>query len=262
MKKPETCPDEIYELMLDCWQVNYRLRPTFDKIVERIIAIIKDKEQEISIYSNLSVNYANYPIELYYSNNSKKIEQLEKAASKVSISTLPYYNSSLSIASPTASNYHTIGSANDMLRNNQTTKSYQMSTFKSQPVSKVIEMPGKQQVTLSSLNNESIYNNEEAVKLYSPTALKEDETSLCSRKNSNNSGSNLSALSMKLNRQNAIDLNEADNKTYEYVMRTPHILVDKAKISEDLNEDDLNDVSDGDKNVDKNNYAHPIRYFK
>ena len=39
MEKPENCPNEIYELMLKCWEVNPKDRPTFDEIVDKISEI-------------------------------------------------------------------------------------------------------------------------------------------------------------------------------------------------------------------------------
>ena len=268
MLKPETCPDEIYELMLDCWQLNFRLRPSFDQIVERIETIIKTKEREIEIDSNLTVNYENYPIEQYYSNNKKKIDELEKVNSVYDsiITRSPYYNSSLSLTpnSPVSIVFNTTASVNNLSPNKLTAAS-KMSTFKDQPINSKIELPGKQEsITLNKIENETIYDNEDAIKLCNTLSrpLNEDEI-LLPRKNSNNSNSN---LSFKLNRQNAIDLNEADTKTYEYVMRTPQILVDKHKSDKELNAGDELDDDDDDedaKNFDKTtNYVHPIKYFK
>ena len=75
LQQPQTCPDEIYELMLDCWQINPMLRPMFDDIVRRIKAIIAKKEQEFDNQSSLSVNYVNFPIEQYYSRNEERISK-------------------------------------------------------------------------------------------------------------------------------------------------------------------------------------------
>lgn len=273
LPKPETCPIEIFELMLDCWQTDGRYRPTFDQIVERIENLINSKEEEVNIYSNLNVNYVNYPTEQYYSNNSKKID------------TSPiYYNSSLSLGptSPKA----TISLISTSIKNgnasaNQltTTSVNRMSTFKSQPSIKLIEMPTKQ-VSLNNLNNnDNIYNNDETIKIYDKKlkkekSLNEDEIPLQkieSRKNSLNSASTNSNLSFKLNRQNAIDLNEADTRNYEYVMQTPHILIDKKSSSNKL--EDADDDADDDEYDSKNdmalktfektdNYVNPIKYFK
>ena len=56
MKKPETCPAEIYELMLDCWQLDFEARPSFDKIVARIETLIDEEKAEFEIAKNLSQN--------------------------------------------------------------------------------------------------------------------------------------------------------------------------------------------------------------
>ena len=33
LEKPSDCPDEIYEIMLRCWQMDPLSRPTFENIV-------------------------------------------------------------------------------------------------------------------------------------------------------------------------------------------------------------------------------------
>lgn len=274
MQKPETCPDQVYEIMLDCWQVNSKLRPPFSKIVERIKTIIKEKESEVNIYSNLNVNYVNYSVEQYYSQNARRLEELEKKTNNMyngSISS-NYYNSNLSLGpkspvSPTAL-YSTPNSTNSL------TGMIKMSTFKSneQPIStfrrpddlsptgKVIEMPGKQQqVTLSAVDRSV---NDESARLTSAGHLRgqpldEEATPSHSRKNSNNSAT--------LNRQNAIDLNEPDHRSYstdarhyEYVMQTPQILIDRHKSSKELDDDQR--IDGGDINLDQSNYVHPIKF--
>ena len=287
MQKPETCPDQIYEIMLDCWQVNSKLRPPFKKIVERIKTIIKNKESEVNIYSNLNVNYVNYSVDLYYSQNNRRLEELEKANNMYNNGSISsnYYNSNLSLGpkspvSPTAI-YSTPSSANSL------TGAIKMSTFKSNeqpvstfrrpedlsPIGKVIEMPGKQQqVTLSAVDKSP---NDESARLTLAGNLRgqpldEEATPSHSRKNSNNSATN---LSLKLNRQNAIDLNEPDQRSYstdarhyEYVMQTPQILIDRHKSSKELDDDADDERIDDDKinlkNLDQTNYVHPIKYFK
>ena len=295
MQKPETCPDQIYEIMLDCWQVNSRLRPPFREIVERIEAIIKNKENEMNIYSNLNVNYVNFEVDLYYAQNSKKLEQLEKlekASSTYDSISTNYYNSSQSLGpkspiSPTAI-YSTPSSMNNLTTSNLTANNLaaiKMSTFKSNeppistfkdlsPGGKVIEMPGKQQqVTLSAANkSKDISINEERTKLTGSLRglpVNEEASPSHSRKSSNNSTTN---LSIKLNRQNAIDLNEPDRtysteaSHYEYVMQKPHILVDPHKSNKELNDLDAGDERsvDGEltlKNLDQANYLRPMKYF-
>lgn len=34
LERPEDCPDEIYQVMLDCWAYSPDLRPTFGKLVD------------------------------------------------------------------------------------------------------------------------------------------------------------------------------------------------------------------------------------
>lgn len=37
LSKPEKCPDDIYRLMLDCWQRSDRLRPNFQFLAKFFI---------------------------------------------------------------------------------------------------------------------------------------------------------------------------------------------------------------------------------
>lgn len=34
LERPEDCPDEIYQVMLDCWAYNPDARPTFSRLVD------------------------------------------------------------------------------------------------------------------------------------------------------------------------------------------------------------------------------------
>lgn len=36
MKQPSNCPDQIYEIMSDCWSIDQNERPSFDKIKLRL----------------------------------------------------------------------------------------------------------------------------------------------------------------------------------------------------------------------------------
>lgn len=65
MAKPEICLDAIYEIMLDCWRVDPTRRPSFDRIVQRIEAVIKQEDTKTT-YVFLNVNYVDYPIDEYY----------------------------------------------------------------------------------------------------------------------------------------------------------------------------------------------------
>ena len=36
MEKPEDCPDEVYQIMLKCWEKNPKKRPTFEVLYNEI----------------------------------------------------------------------------------------------------------------------------------------------------------------------------------------------------------------------------------
>lgn len=38
LPRPTTCPSEIYDLMLECWQLNEQIRPSFRDITQFLIA--------------------------------------------------------------------------------------------------------------------------------------------------------------------------------------------------------------------------------
>lgn len=145
-----------------------------------------------------------------------------------------------------------------------------MSTFKqaNNTSSNLIEMPSKE-ISFNNLNNnENIYNNDQTIRMYDKKlikepSIKEDETNFqlnSSRKNSLNSISTNSNLSFKLNRQNAID--EADTKTYEYVMHTPQISFSKNELNKQIDDDNEKKSLDF-KNFDIiDNQSNSIKYFK
>lgn len=76
LNKPEFCSNKIYELMLDCWNLDPLYRPTFTQIVERIKNYINQKERELENSSNLNVNYVNYLVMNYY--ECKKINSIQQ----------------------------------------------------------------------------------------------------------------------------------------------------------------------------------------
>ena len=43
MKKPEWCPDELYEVMTWCWNEVVEQRPTFQRLVDHFDSIISSK---------------------------------------------------------------------------------------------------------------------------------------------------------------------------------------------------------------------------
>jgi hypothetical protein len=42
LSKPAFCPDEVYQLMMDCWNANPAARPEFSVILSRLEFIAKD----------------------------------------------------------------------------------------------------------------------------------------------------------------------------------------------------------------------------
>lgn len=52
MEQPETCPDEFYKLMLDCWEDEPDMRPIFAKIYNRIGDIIEEFADVVSLGNN------------------------------------------------------------------------------------------------------------------------------------------------------------------------------------------------------------------
>ena len=45
MDKPQECPDPLYDLMLQCWQIEVSTRPTFHTIVSLIEEIAEGEEE-------------------------------------------------------------------------------------------------------------------------------------------------------------------------------------------------------------------------
>ncbi|XP_021374405.1 hepatocyte growth factor receptor-like, partial [Mizuhopecten yessoensis] len=50
--KPETVPDEMYTLMMSCWETNHSKRPAFVRIIERLIDILNPPESPTLMYQN------------------------------------------------------------------------------------------------------------------------------------------------------------------------------------------------------------------
>ena len=48
MEQPDSCPDEFYRLMRDCWEEEPDMRPVFAKIYERIRNIIEEFADVVS----------------------------------------------------------------------------------------------------------------------------------------------------------------------------------------------------------------------
>ncbi|XP_033731062.1 tyrosine-protein kinase RYK-like [Pecten maximus] len=50
--KPDTVPDEMYILMMSCWDTNHSQRPAFVRIIERLIDILNPQEPSHRMYQN------------------------------------------------------------------------------------------------------------------------------------------------------------------------------------------------------------------
>lgn len=67
LSKPEKCPDDIYRLMLDCWNGRDRLRPNFQFLAKFFT------NQHLSHVS--AANNANMPDENCNNNNNNNEEE-------------------------------------------------------------------------------------------------------------------------------------------------------------------------------------------
>lgn len=104
MSRPELCDEEIYDLMLDCWNINSELRPSFAIINERLNVILAKYEnrrqennlaeleklfeknnfgqltlnslQKKSLTTNLTINPLSGPVEPLLSNSSSILTML------------------------------------------------------------------------------------------------------------------------------------------------------------------------------------------
>ena len=65
LSKPESCSDEIYEIMLKCWNLEASLRPTFDALFQHFSSVIVSQEQQNLVASGEKPCY-NYTNELFY----------------------------------------------------------------------------------------------------------------------------------------------------------------------------------------------------
>ena len=50
MERPDTCPVEMYEIMLDCWERSPYARPVFSAIEERISNCMQQNAHNVSNY--------------------------------------------------------------------------------------------------------------------------------------------------------------------------------------------------------------------
>ena len=48
MERPDTCPVEMYEIMLDCWERSPYARPVFSAIEERISNCMQQNAHNVS----------------------------------------------------------------------------------------------------------------------------------------------------------------------------------------------------------------------
>lgn len=77
LAKPEVCPNEIYEIMLDCWRAESNRRPSFDQIIQRIEIVTTGKEQFNTSVSR-EVTYVNYPVKEYYAREGDREREEER----------------------------------------------------------------------------------------------------------------------------------------------------------------------------------------
>jgi serine/threonine protein kinase len=111
MRRPETCPLEVYELMLDCWHLRADQRPPFDQIADRLKAIIAEKntnatgsESSVEMQPDLLVTYANYPVEQYYNARMKEPTPVQNGDLKnSSVLTLPHCSTPITLPTLQAS---------------------------------------------------------------------------------------------------------------------------------------------------------------
>lgn len=55
MEKPEFCTDDMYLVMLDCWQAKPVMRPNFTELVERVGSMVDDNVRKVSSYFILKI---------------------------------------------------------------------------------------------------------------------------------------------------------------------------------------------------------------
>ena len=69
MPKPDTCPDPVYQLMLQCWAANADERPNFKSIhdqLQKVLSHIRGEDEELKYTSeDADKNYT-------YNNNYNK----------------------------------------------------------------------------------------------------------------------------------------------------------------------------------------------
>ncbi len=71
MEKPEECPDEFYDLMIQCWSQDPDHRPTFAKLFSLIADIIGDFTDAVSILKKISLHQNFY----FLRGKSKKLSK-------------------------------------------------------------------------------------------------------------------------------------------------------------------------------------------
>ncbi|CAG5133024.1 unnamed protein product, partial [Candidula unifasciata] len=60
MEKPENCSNQIYEMMMQCWQTNPNDRPTFSLLSQWLQAMIKDTSETDHLAGKLALDLHNY----------------------------------------------------------------------------------------------------------------------------------------------------------------------------------------------------------
>ncbi|XP_015773225.1 PREDICTED: tyrosine kinase receptor Cad96Ca-like isoform X2 [Acropora digitifera] len=60
MDKPKHCSDELYVLMLDCWQVSPQRRPTFIELSQHLTKLFSDDREYIDMKAYEDSSYVNF----------------------------------------------------------------------------------------------------------------------------------------------------------------------------------------------------------
>jgi serine/threonine protein kinase len=75
---PSHCPVILYEMMLKCWNLNPKQRPTFDQLVDQVksVIIILERKLDENVKVESTKNklvYTKYPVKKFYVNMNKSM---------------------------------------------------------------------------------------------------------------------------------------------------------------------------------------------
>eukprot|EP01098_Paradermamoeba_levis_P016571 TRINITY_DN9004_c0_g1_i1.p1 TRINITY_DN9004_c0_g1~~TRINITY_DN9004_c0_g1_i1.p1 ORF type:complete len:147 (-),score=20.15 TRINITY_DN9004_c0_g1_i1:30-446(-) len=76
LPKPPACPDAIYEIMLQCWDITPRLRPDFDSIYQQLSLLDSDHSQSRS--QSQSHNHSSCPEETVAMLENQQMKTMER----------------------------------------------------------------------------------------------------------------------------------------------------------------------------------------